>query len=253
MDNHFETRTMRTQKKSAFTLIELLVVIAIIAILISILMPSLSKSKDLAREVSCRQNQRSIYLVLRLYTNDNGQLPNAWHIMERQWQGFHWRDARDMTFLPQKLAGYMQPLDLGWYCPGWPLDQPYQSNINVNGTPTQPGAGMVPGTQRNFGMGYYYTAWMWVYYWTNVDNPDDWMKQAPKVNIDKLAKPAKAKIMSCLLPQQDPGLGRVGPHHKGTIWEILWADGSITTTKGVFVEPKSLDVYCNTVGDWTSR
>jgi prepilin-type N-terminal cleavage/methylation domain-containing protein len=244
---------MRTSHRSAFTLIELLVVIAIIALLISILMPSLSRSKDLAREVSCRQNQRNIYMVLRLYTNDNGQLPNAWHIMERQWQGFAWRDGRDMTFLPQKLTGYMNLLDLGWFCPGWPMDLVYQDGMEVNGTPTRPMAGKVPGTPRNFGMGYYYTAWMWVYYWTGASDPDNWMQQAPKVNFDRLARPGKAKIMSCLLPQQDPGLGRVGPHNKGTIWQSLWADGSITQTRGVFVEPKSLEVYCNSVGDWASK
>ncbi len=46
------------QNKKAFTLIELLVVIAIIALLLSILVPSLKKVKEQARLVVCRTNMR---------------------------------------------------------------------------------------------------------------------------------------------------------------------------------------------------
>jgi len=251
---------MDTSRKSAFTLIELLVVIAIIAILVSILMPSLSKSKDIAREISCRQNQRNIYLVLRLYGNDyDNQLPNASGIMERQWQGWDWRTdvpsvstAHDVTFLPHKLMSYMPHMgNSGWYCPGWPDDMPYQSNIFVNGTPTNPWAGAVPGTQQNFGMGYLYTAGMGIH-WGDRDNGHNTCYEAvKKVNFDRAVKPSRAKVMSCLLPQQvnTPNLGDVGPHHKGTIWDILWLDGSITTTKGFWGYPQSFEMYCNYWGD----
>lgn len=58
------------RKQSAFTLIELLVVIAIIALLVSILMPSLSKAKDLARLSLCQANLKGISTSSFMYSND---------------------------------------------------------------------------------------------------------------------------------------------------------------------------------------
>ena len=59
------------QKSKAFTLIELLVVISIIALLLSILMPSLNNIKKQARTVICRSNLKQWGYVFSLYANDN--------------------------------------------------------------------------------------------------------------------------------------------------------------------------------------
>ena len=61
---------MPTNRRSAFTLIELLVVIAIIALLISIILPSLSKSRRAARQTVCLSQQRQLTAALLLYGND---------------------------------------------------------------------------------------------------------------------------------------------------------------------------------------
>ncbi len=64
------------RKKPGFTLIELLVVIAIVAVMISLLLPALASSRNLAQRANCAAQLRSIGQAFEIYADTyNNQFP----------------------------------------------------------------------------------------------------------------------------------------------------------------------------------
>lgn len=59
------------QHKSAFSLVELLTVIAVIAILASLLLPTLGRARQKCQGAQCISNQHQLSMAWRMYSDDN--------------------------------------------------------------------------------------------------------------------------------------------------------------------------------------
>jgi len=121
------TRRSASAAAAAFTLVELLVVIGIIAILISILLPTLGRARESAATAQCLSNLRQIGQGMYMYANEaKGAIIPAWVRKnpaggrgEETWATLlcaakYVKTPNQLTFNPPR-AGEATPGDTAWF------------------------------------------------------------------------------------------------------------------------------------------
>lgn len=132
----------RAKRSMAFTLIELLVVIAIIAILASLLLPTLSRARYVAKNTSCMNQMKQMFTGTLMYTSDYDEWYPAGAGSRRRLSslidnslGYNIRDA---------IIPYFGPLNEIMKCPlgspywwtlyatGWEYSTDFYTNTNTH-------------------------------------------------------------------------------------------------------------------------
>ena len=120
-------------REHGFTLVELLVVIGIIALLISILLPSLNKAREAAKQTACLSNMRQIGIAMVMYTNDfRGMYPAPYQPTYDPWQASWNLQLVQGKYLSGDLSTYSSPIMV---CPSdditraWGHPSTYWANV----------------------------------------------------------------------------------------------------------------------------
>jgi len=96
------------RRPRGFTLIELLLVVAIIAVLLSILLPSLGQARQAGKATACSSNLRQIGIALLGYQHDNKGFYPGHHT---------WQTRRPFIVWPPRLREYTDEITQAFWCP----------------------------------------------------------------------------------------------------------------------------------------
>jgi type II secretory pathway pseudopilin PulG len=233
-------------RRAAFTLVELLSVIGIIALLISILLPALTKARAAAQRTECLSNLRQVHLAFVFYAQASGdQVPigcrnnvNLGGIVKQY-------DSMIYSGTQQRwvLFGYLYPMNLMkdpaiFYCPSQ-SDPTTSFNSPVN--PWPPGAQATVNVATGYGCRPDYPI---------PDDPSTWTS----TTLPRLNKFKNQAIFADLVNTY----GAVNTTHKTGV-NVLHGDGSAIwvprsvidydLNQCVAIEQPSLDVT-NTAQQW---
>ena len=138
----------RFKKNQGFTLIELLVVVAIIALLISILLPSLSRARAVARTVKCTANLKQFGMADHMYANNNDGwlVPLKTEGAAGTYEGWYY-NTEFLNYIGTRYTTWADNFPEGLLCPELPEtiignNADYRSYaMNTDRMPTVPSGG----------------------------------------------------------------------------------------------------------------
>ena len=123
---------MRRALRGGFTLVELLIVIGIIALLVAILLPAITRAREMARRTVCLSNIRQLTTAWIMYASENrGRVCNC-VVEQLPPSGFvslNWLDSYNVLIRPPPPPAQVIPRGQLW---------PYLKNLNVYVCPDDP-------------------------------------------------------------------------------------------------------------------
>ena len=236
----------RMHRKAAFTLVELLVVVGIIAVLMSLLLPSLNRARQAAKTTACLSNMKQVYLELRMYANNNRDLvPIGYIFADKRLSGNMWcstgsaSPSFNMATQPYQYGawvgigwlyhgGFMKSPKIYWDPDSLPNATFYPKTTSFSGPnticwpPGNWGTSTYPSwSNQSNGIGYKTRP---IVGWTNWDPITATL---PKANIPKFFQ-----LKSSALLAESMYISKYEqlPHNRGM--NVLYADGSATWIPG---------------------
>jgi prepilin-type N-terminal cleavage/methylation domain-containing protein/prepilin-type processing-associated H-X9-DG protein len=211
----------RRPVRSAFTLIELLVVIAIIAILASMLLPSLGKARDTAKRAVCASNQKQVGLIFYSWADDHGGYMLAKNIpvpydapygpgIKAQGNCWSYQLCLD-GYVPAQAAP--TPAGTIFNCPSWSKETSIATNAGNDWRIADPhyGYNVWALGSTDFGGSNYYN----FHQLTEVEKPSETLAFADSI------------YGYLLVPHWDPGY-LPNFRHTGRTTNVLWVDGHVS-------------------------
>jgi prepilin-type N-terminal cleavage/methylation domain-containing protein len=217
-----------TRSRRAFTLVELLVVIGIIAILVSILLPTMSRAREAALSVNCLSNLRDIGNTLQMYANENKDRVPLGFFNNQRYESYiisykQTASPPDTRFYPVLgplyVANHMRDARV-FYCPSPNnVDDRWQYNTSTNPWPPEQALSLIRA-------GYYFRP---EFSWGGLVDPG-----APPLTYEgtpnvwpQTSKLTKKAVASDLWPIPLGSVAKLSPHRRKM--NLLWGDRSATT------------------------